>query len=92
MREMGLTHFDGNMDSEYLWESAKRVEKVKRTSYDLMRLRAGMMVLDIGCGPGIDVRNLSGLVGDGGHVIGIDSDDTMIADAVQGARLSNTQP
>ena len=42
MREMGLTHFDGNMDSEYLWESAKRVEKVKRTSYDMMHLSEGI--------------------------------------------------
>jgi ubiquinone/menaquinone biosynthesis C-methylase UbiE len=87
---MGLTHFDGNVDAEYLRESAEWVEKVKRTSYNLLHLRAGMKVLDIGCGPGIDVRNLSGLVGDSGQVIGIDSDDKMIADAVQGARSSNT--
>jgi ubiquinone/menaquinone biosynthesis C-methylase UbiE len=55
-----------------------------------MHLREGIKDLDIGCGPGIDARNLSGLVGDGGHVIGIDSDEKMIADAVQGARSSNT--
>jgi len=87
---MGLTHFDGNVDSDYLRESAERVEHVKRTSYDMMHLSEGMKVLDIGCGPGIDARNIAGLVGDGGHVIGIDSDGTMIADAVQSALSSNT--
>ncbi|OGW58283.1 MAG: hypothetical protein A2Z09_00185 [Nitrospirae bacterium RBG_16_43_8] len=88
---MGLKHFDGKVDSEYLRESAKRVEKVKQTSYEMLQLREGMKVLDIGCGPGIDTRTISGLVGDKGQVIGIDNDDKMIADAEQEARSSNTK-
>ncbi|MFA5802919.1 MAG: methyltransferase domain-containing protein [Thermoleophilia bacterium] len=87
---MGLKHFDGKVDSEYLRESAKRVEKVKQTSYEMMQLREGMKVLDIGCGPGIDARKISELVGDSGQVIGIDNDDKMIADAEQEAMSLNT--
>lgn len=88
---MGVKHFDGNVDSEYLRESAKRVEKVKQTSYEMMQLKAGMKVLDIGCGPGIDVRKIAELIGDNGQVIGIDNDEKMIADAVQEAGSSNIQ-
>lgn len=88
---MGVRHFDGKVDSEYLRESAKRVEKVKQTSYEMLQLREGMKVLDIGCGPGIDARTISGLVGDNGQVIGIDNDDKMLAEAEQEARSSNTK-
>lgn len=88
---MGVKHFDGKVDSQYLRESAKRVEKVKQTSYEMMQLREGMIVLDIGCGPGIDAGKISQLVGDNGRVIGIDHDDKMIADAEQEAKSSNTQ-
>jgi ubiquinone/menaquinone biosynthesis C-methylase UbiE len=78
---MGIKHFDGKVDTEYLKESAKRVEKIKHLSYEMMRLEEGMKVLDVGCGPGIDVRKLSGLVGGSGQVIGLDNDEKMIADA-----------
>jgi ubiquinone/menaquinone biosynthesis C-methylase UbiE len=88
---MGVKHFDGKVDSEYLRESAKRVEKVKQTSYEMMQLGLGMKVLDIGCGPGIDARKISEFVGDNGNVIGIDYDDKMIADAHKEAKSSNTQ-
>jgi ubiquinone/menaquinone biosynthesis C-methylase UbiE len=88
---MGLKHFDGNVDSEYLKESAKRAEKVKQISYEMLQLREGMNVLDVGCGPGIDVRKISGLVGDNGQVVGVDNDDKMIADAEQEAGSSNTK-
>jgi ubiquinone/menaquinone biosynthesis C-methylase UbiE len=88
---MGAKHFDGKVDSEYLRQSAKLVEKIKETSYEMMRLKGGMKVLDIGCGPGIDVCRISGLVGGNGKVIGIDNDDQMIFDAGQEAVSSNTQ-
>lgn len=91
VREMGLKHFDGKVDSEYLRQSAKLVEKIKETSYEMMRLKSGMKVLDIGCGPGIDARRISVLVGGNGQVIGIDNDDKMIADAGQEAFSSNIQ-
>jgi cyclopropane fatty-acyl-phospholipid synthase-like methyltransferase len=53
---MGVKHFDGKVDSEYLRQSAKLVEKIKETSYEMMCLKDGMKVLDIGCGPGIDAN------------------------------------
>lgn len=88
---MGLKHFDGKVNSEYLRQSAKLVEKIKETSYEMMRLQSGMKVLDIGCGPGIDARRISGLVGGKGQVIGIDNDHQMIAEAGQEAVSSNIQ-
>jgi len=88
---VGVKHFDGKVDSEYLRQSAKLVEKIKETSYEMMQLKAGMKVLDIGCGPGIDARKISGLIGDNGKIIGIDNDDKMIADAQQEAVSSNIQ-
>lgn len=88
---MGLRHFDGTVDSDYLRESAKRVEKIKATSYEMMGIKEGMKVLDIGCGPGIDVRKISELVGNSGRVIGIDNDDKMLTDAKQEAMSSNIE-
>lgn len=91
VRIMGLKHFDGKVDTEYLRESAKRAENIKQKSYEMMQLSEGMKVLDVGCGPGIDARKISELVGDSGQVIGIDYDDKMIADAEQEPKSSNTQ-
>jgi ubiquinone/menaquinone biosynthesis C-methylase UbiE len=88
---MGLKHFDGKVDSEYLKESAKRGEKIKHLSYEMMRLEEGMKVLDVGCGPGIDVRKISGLVGATGQVFGIDNDEKMIADAEKESGEPNTK-
>ena len=88
---MGIKHFNGNVDSEYLRETAKVVEKVKQISYEKMQLKEEMKVLDIGCGPGIDVRKIATLVGAHGQVVGIDNDEKMIADAEQDVRSVNTQ-
>lgn len=61
----------------------------KQSGYDAMRESlvaglgelAGARVLDVGCGTGDDVRSLARLVGDGGHVTGIDLSSTMLAEA-----------
>lgn len=48
---------------------------------DVLRLQAGAQVLDIGCGAGDDVFNIAGRVGSGGHVTGVDTSASMIAEA-----------
>lgn len=88
---MGVKHFNGKVDSTYLRESAKLVEKVKQLSYELMQLQEGMKVLDIGCGPGIDARKLSELIGENGKVVGIDNDEKMIVDAEHETGSANIQ-
>lgn len=44
-------------------------------------VRAGHVVLDVGCGPGTDLARLSDAVGPDGSVIGIDSDPDMVDEA-----------
>ncbi len=53
----------------------------KRRSYDALQLSEGMYVIDVGCGTGDDVRTIAEIVGERGHVIGVDSSAAMIAEA-----------
>ncbi|MEV5237376.1 methyltransferase domain-containing protein [Streptomyces pseudogriseolus] len=53
----------------------------KQQLLDLLDLRAGQTVLDVGCGPGTDLSALAQRVGDGGTVIGVDRDPDMLARA-----------
>jgi ubiquinone/menaquinone biosynthesis C-methylase UbiE len=78
---MGIKDFNGNVDATYLRESAKLLQNVKETSYQMMSLSSNDIVLDVGCGPGIDANNLSKLIGEGGKVIGLDNDEKMIEEA-----------
>lgn len=50
----------------------------KRRSFDALGLRAGMSVLDVGCGTGDDVRAIAEIVGPSGSVCGIDSSAAML--------------
>lgn len=55
--------------------------EIKRQSYDLLDLRAGDAVLDLGCGTGEDAAALAARVGPRGRAIGVDVSATMIAEA-----------
>lgn len=44
-------------------------------------LKQGMRVLEIGCANGLLTRELAGIVGKNGHVQGVDSDETRLAEA-----------
>jgi ubiquinone/menaquinone biosynthesis C-methylase UbiE len=57
------------------------VRAYKRHSFDLLGVRPGNVVLDLGCGNGDDVRELARLVGPTGRVVGVDRSETMIATA-----------
>jgi ubiquinone/menaquinone biosynthesis C-methylase UbiE len=57
------------------------VTRYKDSSYELLHLRPGMTVLDLGCGVGDDAVRLLEFVQPGGTVIGIDSSAEMIAQA-----------
>ena len=47
-------------------------------------LKAGIRVLEIGCGPGAMARAISGKIGEG-HILGIDRSDKAIQQAVAGS-------
>ena len=71
----------GYVDPEYLRMAAELTDQVKTRSYENMRARLGQRVLDVGCGTGIDTAALVRLVGDKGHVVGVDHDAEMVGEA-----------
>lgn len=53
----------------------------KAVLIERLELRPGLTVLDVGCGPGTDLRGMAAAVGESGSVIGVDHDEAMIAEA-----------
>jgi SAM-dependent methyltransferase len=64
-----------------LAHSLEDVNRFKKESYDLMRLRKGDRALDVGCGAGDDACSLIGQVGSDGFVVGVDHSAAMIEEA-----------
>ena len=88
---MGIRNFNDKIDASYLRKSAKLLEDIKETSYEMMNLKSSDKVLDIGCGPGIDVYNISKIIGEEGKVIGIDNDQNMIDEADNSYNAQNIE-
>src|SRR5262249_38821355 len=65
------------------------VRRIKRRTYDLLQVRQGHHLLDIGCGVGDDVQALARRVGRRGRVVGIDRSRAMIAEAKKRIEGSN---
>ncbi len=57
------------------------IRAYKRRSFELLGIRAGQVLLDLGCGNGDDACELAGLVGTTGRVVGVDRSETLIATA-----------
>jgi ubiquinone/menaquinone biosynthesis C-methylase UbiE len=57
------------------------IQAYKRRSYELLHIRTGDHVLDVGCGTGDDVRAIAEKVGRSGRAVGLDSSEKMIAEA-----------
>lgn len=53
----------------------------KQQVLDLLDVRPGQTVLDVGCGPGTDLPALAERAGESGTVIGVDRDPAMLAHA-----------
>src|SRR5262245_3297819 len=58
----------------------------KRRLLEALDPRPGQVVLDVGCGPGTDLTALADAVGDGGRVIGGDTDPEMLELAAERTR------
>jgi ubiquinone/menaquinone biosynthesis C-methylase UbiE len=76
----------GYVAPSYLQATAALADQVKRRSHDCMGIAPGHVVLDLGCGVGIDAIALQPRVGARGRVIGLDADAEMIAQARVAAR------
>src|SRR5260370_41777367 len=56
-------------------------QRYKRRSFELIGVRPGARILDIGCGLGADIRAIGAIVGPSGRAVGVDNDAKMIARA-----------
>jgi ubiquinone/menaquinone biosynthesis C-methylase UbiE len=72
------TFFTQFMDKSHTLQSASIY---RQRMFDLLHVRSGATLLDVGCGAGNDVQDLAKLVGPTGRVVGIDSSATMIQQA-----------
>jgi len=68
----------GYVPPAYLQELARLVRPLKERSHELMSIRPGSRLLDVGCGPATDTRALAALAGRDGRVVGVDQDLHML--------------
>lgn len=61
--------------------TTQAAQAYKRQSLDRVDIRTGHCILDVGCGPGDDVREIAQMVGSSGRAVGVDCDYQMIAEA-----------
>ncbi len=73
----------GYVGVEYLRKAAELLGKDKSRSYELMQIKPGNRVLDVGCGPGIDTLPLAQRVSPTGEVHGVDIDPDMVQEALR---------
>ena len=76
----------------YLQSASIHFQDVKARSYQALGLKAGAVVLDVGCGLGHDARELMRLVGARGRVVGADYSEEMIAEARRGSKGISSLP
>lgn len=72
------TELVGRLDTMHALEFFRNY---KRETFALMRLGAGDGAADVGCGTGEDARQLAGIVGPSGRVVGFDISEAMLAEA-----------
>jgi ubiquinone/menaquinone biosynthesis C-methylase UbiE len=67
----------------------KGVIDLKTQALTIFSPKSDSRILDVGCGTGEDVRQLSHAVGDQGYVIGVDKSEVMIAEAIKRSKDYN---
>ena len=87
-KSTGFTDVDGSgnpqwfiqcLNDQYARNPVLRSDKQR--TFELADLQSGQLVLDAGCGIGLDALQMAARVGQAGHVFGVDSSQEMIAAA-----------
>ena len=71
----------GYLKSQTVKTLARVTDRLKQHMLDILNIRAGSRVIDVGCGPGVDTVAMAGRVGERGVVVGIDYDANMVKEA-----------
>jgi ubiquinone/menaquinone biosynthesis C-methylase UbiE len=94
MVETGFSNVDASRDAgnlvDYLGLAAKHLANHRRSGYEMLRLRPGAAVLDVGCGAGEVCVELAAMVAPSGRVVGIDPSDAMLGAARRTADQSRS--
>jgi ubiquinone/menaquinone biosynthesis C-methylase UbiE len=80
--------FQGQVSTFYLNKAAAIFAPLKKLSYERLSISKESLLLDVGCGPGMDVFALAGMVGSSGLVVGFDLEITMLKQALTTAAHS----
>jgi SAM-dependent methyltransferase len=78
----------GYVSPSYLATVGAAVQGDKERSYDVLAIRPGAALLDVGCGTGLDTVALAARVGPTGRVVGVDHDPAMLAEADRRAQAA----
>lgn len=70
--------FEKNITAEYLKRTSSMLSNLKQITYDLLDLENQKLLVDVGCGPGIDTIPMAKAIQNNGKIIGVDVDDTML--------------
>jgi ubiquinone/menaquinone biosynthesis C-methylase UbiE len=65
-------------------------QEYKRWLLESLDIQPGQVIIDVGCGPGIDLASLADAVGPAGTVIGIDADPAMVEEARRRTKANPT--
>jgi ubiquinone/menaquinone biosynthesis C-methylase UbiE len=81
----GFADVDRDADPQLLLRALDRrgivFQGLRQQTYDLLNVRVGHHLLDVGCGTGEVARELAQRVGGTGRVVGVDKSETMIGEA-----------
>jgi SAM-dependent methyltransferase len=77
-----LKNFQGQVSPSYLSKAAAIFAPLKKLSYERLSVSKESLLLDVGCGPGMDVFALAGMIGSSGLVVGIDFKIAMLRQAL----------